>query len=97
MTNKEAVKELEAIKPALDNVFSFSTDKKAEALDLAIKALKKPVGKWIYHKSDGYFLPTMECSNCHANDLLGGLTRKEYKVVNKFCWNCGAKMEGGGT
>lgn len=55
----------------------------------------RPQGKWKYHKAEGYFLPTMECSECHANDLLGGLTKKEYKAVNNFCWNCGADMRKG--
>jgi len=42
MTNEEAIKELEEIKPALDHVFTFSGAKKAEAIDLAIKALSWP-------------------------------------------------------
>ena len=52
-------------------------------------------GKWIYHKGDGYFLPTMECSNCHESDLLGDLTPKLYKDYYKFCFRCGADMRGG--
>lgn len=52
----------------------------------------RPQGEWIYHKSDGYFLPYMECSNCKVQDLLENLTKKEYREVNHFCFNCGADM-----
>ena len=40
MTNEEAIKELEEVKPTLDNVFAFSANRKAEAIDQAIKILK---------------------------------------------------------
>lgn len=52
-------------------------------------------GEWKYHKGDRLFLPYMECSNCKVQDLLGKLTKKEYREVNHFCFNCGAKMKGG--
>lgn len=52
MTNEEAVMELETIKPALDYAFIFSVDKKAEAIDMAIKALKEPKCK----NCDLYFI-----------------------------------------
>lgn len=55
----------------------------------------RPQGKWIYHKGDGYFLPTMECSQCHERDLLGDLTPKLYKDYYKICFRCGADMRGG--
>ena len=46
----------------------------------------KPTGKWIYHKADGYFLPTYECSECHFVTAYGR---------PRFCMECGAKMEQG--
>ena len=55
----------------------------------------RPQGEWKYHKGDRLFLPYMECSNCKVQDLLGKLTKKEYREVNHFCFNCGAKMKGG--
>lgn len=56
---------------------------------------ERPQGEWKYHKGDRLFLPYMECSNCKVQDLLGKLTKKEYREVNHFCFNCGAKMKGG--
>ena len=56
---------------------------------------ERPQGEWKYHKGDELFLPYMECSNCKVQDLLGKLTKKEYREVNHFCFNCGAKMKGG--
>lgn len=47
MTNKEAIKELQEIKAAIDNVFTFSADRKRDALDLAAEALEyRPKGEW---------------------------------------------------
>ena len=40
MTYEEAIKEIEEIRNSLDNVFSFSYEKKNEALRLAIEALE---------------------------------------------------------
>lgn len=40
MTNKEAIEELRDIYKEIDDVFIFTGDKKIEALDLAIKALR---------------------------------------------------------
>lgn len=56
---------------------------------------KERKGEWKYHKGDRLFLPYMECSNCKVQDSLGKLTKKEYREVNHFCFNCGAKMKGG--
>lgn len=90
MTNEEAVKELEAIKPALDNVFSFSMDKKAEAIDMAIKTLRKPAGHWIIRKCEPDIVATAgkkyECSECGFVTAYGR---------PRFCMECGAKMEEG--
>lgn len=40
MTNREAIEELRDIYKEIDDVFIFTGDKKIEALDLAIKALR---------------------------------------------------------
>lgn len=103
MTNNEAI---EILKPLFEQCKGtdscmgyiehyFSKDEE-KALDLAIAALEeRPQGEWKYHKGDRLFLPYMECSNCKVQDLLGKLTKKEYREVNHFCFNCGAKMKGG--
>ena len=61
-----------------------------------LKDAERPQGEWKYHKGDRLFLPYMECSNCKVQDSLGKLTKKEYREVNHFCFNCGAKMKKGG-
>lgn len=90
MTDEEAIKELEAIKPALDSVFTFSVKKKTEAIDMAIKALKKPAGHWIIRKCEPNIVATSgkeyECSECHFVTAYGR---------PRFCMECGAEMEGG--
>lgn len=90
MTNEEAVMELETIKPALDYAFIFSVDKKAEAIDMAIKALKKPAGHWIIRKCEPDILATtgkrFECSECGFVTAYGS---------PRYCMKCGAKMEQG--
>lgn len=40
MTFEEAIKELEELRPAVDNVFTFSAEKKKIAIDLAIIAME---------------------------------------------------------
>ena len=42
MTTEEIVKELEQIKPALDSIFTFTSERKKEAIDIAIQAVKEP-------------------------------------------------------
>lgn len=58
---------------------------------------ERPQGKWIYHKAVDYFLPCMECNNCHEEFLLNDLTPAYFKKVNHFCSNCGADMRKGST
>lgn len=58
---------------------------------------ERPQGKWIYHKAVDYFLPCMECNNCHEEFLLNDLTPAYFKKVKHFCSNCGADMRKGST
>ena len=83
MTESEAIKELHAIRPR----GSIIPQKRAEALDVAIKALekqipKKPTMRHLKHYdsyTDGW------CPNCEAyvNEDSG----------NKYCPNCGQKLD----
>ena len=90
MNKEEAITHLEEVKSALDNVFSFTAEEKAEAIDLAIKALKKPAGHWIIRKGEPDILATtgkrIECSECGFVTAYGS---------PRYCFNCGAKMEKG--
>lgn len=90
MTHEEAIKHLEEIKPALDNVFSFTAEEKTEAIDMAIKALKKPAGRWIIRKGEPDILATtgkrFECSECGFVTAYGS---------PRYCMKCGAEMEKG--
>jgi hypothetical protein len=53
---------------------------------------ERPQGEWIYHKANGNFSPYIECSVCHTENMLDGTSPKKYKLINKFCFNCGAEM-----
>lgn len=89
MTDEEAIKELQEIKAAIDNVFTFSADRKRDALDLAAEALEyRPKGEWV--KPDD---PV-----CYMCSVCGKSTNQE--IPGRFfsyCPKCGAKMEGGET
>lgn len=91
MTNDEAIKYL--IKPFATSTRSYNEYlKQREAYDLAIKALKRPQGKWIKITKDGVTPIEYVCSNCgrtvksHYEDYF---VTKEYP----FC-HCGADMRG---
>lgn len=90
MTNEEAIKELENIKGAVSAVYAFTVDEKKEAIDMAIKALKKPAGHWIIRKgSPDITAPTgkyYECSECGFVTAYGS---------PRYCMKCGAEMEKG--
>ena len=89
MTNEEAIKELENIKGAVSAVYAFTVEEKKEAIEIAIKALKKPAGHWIIRKGEPDILATtgkrFECSECGFVTAYGS---------PRFCMNCGAEMEG---
>ena len=55
----------------------------SEALDMAIKALKRPTSRWS-RQTDTYH-DYYECENCGIGVGLDD--------VRNFCPNCGAKME----
>ena len=85
MTNNEAIEILSNLRWSAGSV---DRDKIAEALFMAIRALDRPQGKWIYHIDD--LFPgesTQECSICHREQLL------TYNDDN-YCPACGAYMRG---
>ena len=88
MTNKEAIAELRDIYKEIDDVFIFTGDKKIEALDLAIEALRdSPRGEWLNvakltcQEYNGREYG--ECSICH-----------KVREAENFCPHCGADMRG---
>lgn len=77
MTREEASKILHALWRIYHH---YLTEKEAEAVDTAIKALKQPEqkkGKWIDLGG------ISECSICHERSCCAG----------NYCPDCGAKME----
>lgn len=96
MTPADAIKELEEMKAAVDNVFTFSVDRKREALDLAILALELikathpgNSGRWI--KKHDRLSWWYECDKCGARPPRNYLGNEAY--FSAFCPNCGASMD----
>ena len=90
MTNEEAVKILK------EEILGLSEDNPFyEAVDLAMKALERPHGRWlpINYKGevienvretvwDEVYAPRFKCSECGCDDF-----------ASTYCPNCGALME----
>lgn len=76
MTREEAAKILSEI--------WYLTEKDAEAVDVAIKALNRPTGQWDWD-DEGYY-----CSECrrHVYGCIGEVLDESYK----WCPYCGADM-----
>ena len=92
MTDEEAIKELQEIKAAIDNVFTFSADRKRDALDLATKALEHgPKGEWTDESQE-----SLKCSACGMRvykPFIGGFpTERTRNYWPNFCAFCGADM-----
>ena len=87
MTREEAISEISKIIFELGFEDTPSTDKRVDALNMAIEALKQEpkTGHWILDETDN----SITCDKCGcliwANDISNG---EAY-----FCPNCGAKME----
>ena len=86
-----------AIEILRDDAGADSLWELAEAVDMAIEALKEPKqGEWIFHKYDKDY----ECSNCHVRfDRTQIYTEKRFEnaiwakmEIYNFCPNCGADM-----
>ncbi len=79
MTNEEAIEILSDV-----GDINRCCAEDAEALDMAIEALKKrPTGKWIVSYPDG--AKSVKCNVCNNYN--------QGDVETYFCPNCGAKME----
>ena len=46
-------------------------------------------GKWLYIRTDDDENGVYECSECHAGEVHSTI------VEVRYCWNCGARMDGG--
>ena len=85
MTESEAIKELHAIRPR----GGIIPQKRAEAIDVAIKALEKQIPKKppVVNRPS-IFIKVPVCPNCS--------TSKRYQplyVKTKYCSNCGQKLD----
>lgn len=84
MSNEEVI---EVLKGLVFGSFDRTTRKERQALDLAIKALERPHGEWIWDSDFFAFgnpYGTYRCSCC------GGHSSDKYP----YCFWCGADMRG---
>ena len=82
MTNKEAISNL-------NHIYGMVAPDIQRSLDVAIKALERPQGEWIYERPNGKtYSDFVFCSVCHKH---GGFNK------TNFCPNCGASMKKGGA
>lgn len=94
MTNEEAINLIEEFMVIDDWSLVYLPDL-PDALELAIKALKKPHGEWEIHSVYGriYHLFCSECKK-DAEDYISGSENWWLNSVPNFCPNCGADMRG---
>lgn len=59
-----------------------------EDIDAMPTIEERKTGKWIYIHTDIDGNALYECSECHKGEVHVPI------VEVKYCWNCGAKMEG---
>ena len=85
MTNEEALEILDHNWTRLVNS-DYTDIELGQAHDLAIKALKRPTGKWIVDEEHSITMTFYKCTNCN---YFGGATHYLY------CPHCGADMRGG--
>ena len=53
-----------------------------------VEFVKRKPGKWIHIRTEADGNALYECSVCHMGEVHVPI------VEVKYCWNCGAKMEG---
>ena len=85
MTESEAIKELHAIRPR----GGIIPQKRAEAIDVAIKALEKQIPKKppVVNRPS-IFIKVPVCPNCSTSEHYQPLYGK-----TKYCSNCGQKLD----
>lgn len=88
MTNQEAIS-------IIQTYVDVKSESEAEALDLAITALKneRPQGEWIPSHNPTPTSDRFKCSVCGHYKIF--LIPKECQDYKNFCPNCGADMRGG--
>ena len=107
MTNKEAIEKLKGILTEVteyENSVCYVTEEDREPLEMAIEALERRKAHWNYTLSADRDSWIVKCSCCGYERLEILDTRyglKEIKIVyagelkqDKYCLNCGAKIEG---
>ena len=83
MTEQEAINELKFIK-----ICTVIPEEK-KAIDMAIKALEKQIPKKPNWGNDDQDYVT--CPQCNA--ILGAVDNVEYTAHQKYCPNCGQKLD----
>ena len=93
MTNQEAIEILKKYKGESEEDYYI---KRAEALEKAIEALKnQKTGHWIELNVNKDGTHNIYCSNCNkCQKFKGHANSYNVRTKLKYCFNCGAKMEG---
>ena len=70
------------------NEESYSNTEIANVIDAQPTIEERKTGKWIHILTEADGNALYECSECHKGEVHVPI------VEVKYCWNCGAKMEG---
>ena len=90
MTENEAIKELHGIRP----IGGIIPQKRAEAIDMAIKALEKQIPKKP-RKTDSY-RGVLKRVYAYVCPTCGNVCLEKYmneRQNTMFCWECGQKLD----
>lgn len=85
MTNQEAIETLSSFKVC---GMRAGKDRLAEALEVAVEALKKKQGKWLHENDDHFDWLVCSCCDYGSEGEVGYLSETPY------CPMCGAEMSG---
>ena len=89
MTESEAIKELHRIRPR----GSIIPQKRAEAIDMAIKAVEKQIPKKV--KIQQWIDTKCESGYCFSKSYEDGYYSVPYENMTNYCTNCGQKLDWG--
>ena len=89
MIESEAIKELHGIRPR----GSIIPQKRAEAIDMAIKAVEKQIPKKV--KIQQWIDTKCECGYCFSKSYEDGYYSVPYENMTNYCTNCGQRLDWG--
>ena len=87
MTEKEAIKKIEAVVKYAAQRGIHLTPNERTAFDMAISALSENKGEWIpVYGKNGKTIMSYKCSKCNFHP--------KHAIITDFCGGCGADMRG---